>query len=177
MRAGRDDDCGNGVAAAVAGRPGSGGRKLKAVQRTEHPMAAAIQHMGINHGGGDIGVTQELLDGADVVAAFQQMGGKAVTQGMTVDPLTDRGRHGRLFDALLQAVFMDMVPPGLAAARIERQPAAGKNILPGPFLRGIGIFPGQGVGKKDLTRPLGQIILVQPVPLAKMVGQYNWRRL
>jgi len=43
--------------------------------------------MGVDHGGGDIAMAQQLLDGADVVAACQQMGGEAVAQGMAVDPL------------------------------------------------------------------------------------------
>lgn len=38
------------------------------------PMNAAIKHMGIDHGGGGVGVAQEFLNGADVVATFQQMG-------------------------------------------------------------------------------------------------------
>jgi len=45
---------------------------------------------------------------------------------------------GRLFDTLLQTAFMDMVPPGLAAAQIHRQPTAGKK---GPSAEFVGIFP------------------------------------
>jgi hypothetical protein len=34
--------------------------------------------MGVDHGGRDIGVSEEFLHGANVIAIFQQMGSKAV---------------------------------------------------------------------------------------------------
>jgi hypothetical protein len=37
-------------------------------------VAPAIQHVGIEHRGADALVAQELLDGADVVAPYQEVG-------------------------------------------------------------------------------------------------------
>jgi hypothetical protein len=34
--------------------------------------------MGINHGGLKILVTEQFLDGSDIIAGFEKMGGKAV---------------------------------------------------------------------------------------------------
>ena len=39
-----------------------------AVKRTSNTTAASIQHMGVDHCGLDILVTQQLLNGADVIA-------------------------------------------------------------------------------------------------------------
>ena len=36
----------------------------------------AVEDVGVDHGGGDIAVTQELLDSADVVAGFEEVGAK-----------------------------------------------------------------------------------------------------
>ncbi len=35
--------------------------------------------MGVDHGGADAAVAQEFLDGADVVAVLQEVGGEGVT--------------------------------------------------------------------------------------------------
>lgn len=34
--------------------------------------------MSVNHGGADVGVSEQLLNRADIVAIFQQMGGKGM---------------------------------------------------------------------------------------------------
>jgi len=38
--------------------------------------------MGVNHGGFDIFVAQQFLDGADVVAVLQEMSGKTMAEGV-----------------------------------------------------------------------------------------------
>ena len=43
-------------------------------------MAASVQNMGIDHGGADILVPMEFLDGADVIACFKQMRGKGMSE-------------------------------------------------------------------------------------------------
>ena len=56
-------------------------------------------------------MAEELLDGADVLPAFEKMGCKRVAEGMTRNPLVDPCRlrgagHGPLYDGLVE-----MVPP------------------------------------------------------------------
>ena len=38
------------------------------IQRADHTLAAFIQHMGINHRCGNIGMAEQLLYGANVIA-------------------------------------------------------------------------------------------------------------
>ena len=38
--------------------------------------------MGVNHGGTDVGVPEQFLNRADVVAIFQKMRGEAMTHGV-----------------------------------------------------------------------------------------------
>lgn len=52
--------------------------------------------MSINHGGFDILVTEEFLDGADVVAVLEEVSCKAVAKGMATDMFWDFGRSGSL---------------------------------------------------------------------------------
>jgi hypothetical protein len=52
--------------------------------------------VGVDHGGGHVAVAEELLDGADVGAVFQQVGGEGVAEGVA---------GGALGDAALRAWF------------------------------------------------------------------------
>lgn len=54
--------------------------------------------MGVNHGGFDIFVAQQFLDGADVVAVLQEMSGKTIAEGVATDPLGDPGFLDSLFN-------------------------------------------------------------------------------
>ena len=55
------------------GRGGSEG--AEAVGGAQDAGGAAVQHVGVDHGGGHVAVSEQLLDGADVGAVFQQVGG------------------------------------------------------------------------------------------------------
>jgi hypothetical protein len=50
-----------------------------------HRLEPLRIHVGINLGGGDIGVAQQLLDDPQVRAVAQQMCGKGMPQQMRVD--------------------------------------------------------------------------------------------
>src|SRR2546428_5548392 len=71
-------------------------RRLRpARSRQEHPVGgtsdsgwAPIEHVRVDHGGADIPVAEELLDGPDVVIVFQQVGSEGVAEGV------GRGRAG-----------------------------------------------------------------------------------
>ena len=38
--------------------------------------AGAVEHMGVNHGGDNVGMAQQFLHGADIISVFQQVRGK-----------------------------------------------------------------------------------------------------
>ena len=52
------------------------------VHRASHSPSSAVQDMGVDHRGAHVGVSQQFLNRADVVAIFQQMGGKGMAQGV-----------------------------------------------------------------------------------------------
>jgi hypothetical protein len=41
------------------------------IKGTSHRHTRPVQHMGIDHGGRDIGMAQQLLNGAYVISVFQ----------------------------------------------------------------------------------------------------------
>ena len=65
--------------------------------------------MGVDHCRFDVLVAEEFLDGTDVVAIFQQVGGKAVAEGMATDALVNAGPLGRFPDRLLQTALVYVV--------------------------------------------------------------------
>jgi hypothetical protein len=50
--------------------------------------------MGVDLSGGEIGVSQHLLNGAKIGAALEEVSRKAVPQGVRRDPLGDAGTLG-----------------------------------------------------------------------------------
>jgi hypothetical protein len=75
------------------------------VQRAGHAAAALVQNVGVDHGRADVGVAEQLLHGADVVAAFQQVGGEGMAQGVRRRRLVD----ARLLRRRLHRALHDLV--------------------------------------------------------------------
>ena len=53
------------------------------IKQANDTSSTAIENMGGDHCGFDIFVSEEFLDGADVVAALQEVGGEGVAEGVT----------------------------------------------------------------------------------------------
>lgn len=86
--------------------------------------------MGIDHGSGDIGVSEQCLYGSDICTGLQQVSGKGVSHGMAGYPFVDPDLFRGLFDATLNDRLMYMVSAYRARAGILRNSAGGKEILP-----------------------------------------------
>src|SRR3712207_3922591 len=99
--------------------------------------------MCVHHGRFDIRMAEQFLDGADIVALLKQPRRKAMPEGMAAYRLRDPGEFGRRTHRLLQAAFIDMVPPSDVRAGVARPPFSGKDILPAPLAARAGVLPGQ----------------------------------
>jgi hypothetical protein len=119
------------------------------IQRTMNAEPAAIEDMGVDHGCFDIGMAEEFLDGADIVAGFEQVGGEGVTEGVATDGLGYAGNAGRPADFLLQAGYIRVMTAEDARARIDREPVRGKDVLPLPLAGGGGILALKGIRQVD----------------------------
>ena len=58
--------------------PSARGRCVLAVEWAAYAKATAIEDVGIDHDGADVSVAQQILDGADVVAVVQLVGGEGM---------------------------------------------------------------------------------------------------
>ena len=67
-------------------------------------------------------MAEELLNGADVVAALQQVGGEGVAEGVAGHPFVETGFAGFLFRALMNTLVKGdggaLVGPALSNAKL-----------------------------------------------------------
>jgi len=130
------------------------------VQRAADGEAALVEDMGVDHSGFDVGVAEEFLDGANVVAVLQEVGGEAVAEGVGADALGDAGELGGFVNGFLHAVFVQMVAALRPTAGVGGEPVGGENVLPEPVAAGVGVFAFQGVGQIHGTESLFQVMIV-----------------
>lgn len=62
-----------------------------------------VGDVGVDLGGGDVGVAEEALDGADVGAVHEEVSGEGVSEGVRGDVFGDAGGFSVFFDDALDA--------------------------------------------------------------------------
>ena len=80
------------------------------VDRALHRPATTVENVGVDHGPGNVAVTEEFLDGADVVPSFQKMRREAMAERVRSDGLGDGGRASSGVNGLLHDRFVQMMP-------------------------------------------------------------------
>ena len=116
--------------------------------------------MSINHRRLDVLVPEELLNGANIVPIFKEVGGEAVAECVRGDRLVDVGEASRLFHSPLQVGFIQVVTLFESADRIDGHLTGRKNILPGELAVGRRIFSFEGIGKVDRAIALREVEVV-----------------
>lgn len=106
---------------------------LQKICWARHPAGAAIQHMGIDHPRLHVTVTQQLLNGSNVMATLQEVGGKRMPKCVTTGLLADScAQHGS-FHGLLDQGWVDVVPAFGSILLITPAVSLRKHPLPGPL--------------------------------------------
>jgi hypothetical protein len=95
--------------------------------------------MRVNHGRAHVLVSQQFLNGPNVIAILQQMSRKRMSQRMTSSRFGD-GLQSCFLEGALQNRFMKMVPAFLARYPVCEMTRCGKHPLPAPFLARIRVF-------------------------------------
>ena len=116
--------------------------------------------MRVDHRGTDVTVTEELLDGPDVVVVLEQVGGKGVSEGVARGELGNaRGTDGVLHRALENG-FVEMVAAALPGETIHVESRGGEDSLPRPFPTGVRVLPQEGSGQLDPAGTAPEVGLV-----------------
>jgi hypothetical protein len=114
---------------------------------------------------------QELLDGPNVVAGLEEVGGERVTQGVGRDVLGDVGDLGGLVDGALEDALVEMVASDLAGLAIGVRSGGGKDPLPRPGAREVGVLSAKGIGELDAAGAATEVGLVLRLSGGELVAQ------
>ncbi len=116
-------------------------------------------------------MAEELLDGADVVAVLEQVGGEGVAEGVTGDALGEAGQGGGLLDGALEAGGAEVVAADVTCARIGGEAGGGEDELPDPIAAGGGELAVEGVREEDEPLAGSQVALVGALDVMQVVEQ------
>src|SRR5947209_490319 len=119
----------------------------------------------------DVVVAQQFLDGADVAAVFEQMGGEGVSKRVRCSAFAEPRppnsvEHGALQDRLVQ-----VMTAALARSPVDIEPSSGKRPLPRPFPPCVRVFASEGPWQLDPAGATRQIGLMLSLHLAQLPGQ------
>ena len=78
----------------------------ESIHRASDSSPATVQNMGVYHRGAHVGVPEQFLNRADVVAIFQQMRGEAMTHGVRGRRLGYSGLQHGFSNCLLQSSLL-----------------------------------------------------------------------
>ena len=76
-------------------------RGCLSIQRAFDRQSAALEDVGVDHGGADILVAEQFLNGADIVPVLEKMRGEGMAKGVAGDALFDFGFGGGFLDGPL----------------------------------------------------------------------------
>lgn len=105
-------------------------------------------------------VAKKLLDGADVVALLQQVGGKRVTEGVARRRLGDPGGTDRILHRPLEHGFVEVVAAPLAGHGLYVETRGGEDPLPAPFAPGVRVLAQERAGQFDPAGAVAEVGLV-----------------
>ena len=148
---GPDIRTGSGPAEGREGARSPRPSRPQPVHRAPDSQPATVQDMGVDHGGADIPVPQEFLDGPDVISVLQQVGGKAVPEAVAGGMTGNTGGDGGSPDAALNDALVGMPPAALAGDGVAGDPAAGEDVLPAPLPAGVRVLALEGIGEAGTT--------------------------
>ena len=103
--------------------------------------------MGVEHGRGKILVPEQLLNGADVGAALEQVRGKGVAKGMGADVLRQTGTADRYLDGFVDDAGINMMTAGEPERGSRERSRAGKTYCQPHSLAAWGYFRASAWGR------------------------------
>ena len=142
------------------------------IERASDCTCTQSEDVGVDHGGLDVGVAEELLNRADVGAGLEEVRGEGVAQGVGPGLFRDAGGGEGLLHGSLNEVGPEMMATHRAGlARVEAPARGRERPLPGPRALGAGVFDGQGVRHPDGAEALGHIAIVELAHVSEVLAQ------
>jgi hypothetical protein len=119
-----------------------------------------MKDMGIDHRGFDVAMPQQLLDGSNVRAAFEQVPGKRMAERMARSSFCETSHRHGIPDGFLHQGFVNVMAALLLSPGVHPSVFLGKDPLPEPVFRRVGILSVKGIRKLDTAPTIGKILLM-----------------
>src|SRR6266571_774538 len=147
------------------------GRTSQAIGRALNRPSAPVQDVRVDHRRADVAVAEELLDGADVVAGPDELGGERMPKHVRRGGLGDSRPPGGLRDRLLDHGLMQMVavPDAGPPVRVVRR--SRKDVLPSPLAVGVAVLASERVGKRRPPKAAAKILTMPAAHSFEMIEQ------
>ena len=116
-------------------------------------------------------MAQQFLDGPQVVAVFEKVGGKRVAQRVRRRGLRDAGPPHGLAHRPLNHRLVQMVPVLYPCVGIRVIRGRGKDPLPRPLARGADVLLGEGAWQRRAAAPSCRVLLVEPPHRLEVIVQ------
>ena len=134
-------------------------RGLLEIEGTGCAGAWALDDVEVDHGGGDIGVTKEVLNGPDVGSGFEQMRGKRMSEGMAGDAFVEIGLAHGLAELAGHGVVVEVVFCEFAGSGVSAQSSGWKQPVPRPLAGGVGKFTEERFRDVHIRGAGGEILI------------------
>ncbi len=119
---------------------------LQSVGRAADAEWTTVQYMSIDHGGSDVVVAEQFLNRADVMATFEQVSGKGMTETVRSGGLADLCLDHGAANRLLHQAWIEMMPTLLSCLVIAPALVLGEHPLPVQLLVCIPVFSAERSG-------------------------------
>ena len=146
---------------------------LKSVEGTADAQSASVEDVGIDHRGPHVSMTEQFLDGSDVVSVPQEMRGKAVSQRVATCRFSDSSAYNRSIDRSLDHGFVHVVAPRGSSFGLRESAGCGENVLLAPLAVGVGVFVGECVRQLN---PACSVLKIPIVDGASSIDVFPERR-
>ena len=141
------------------------------IEWASHGQPASLQDVCVDHRRFQVLVSEEILDGADVVAGFEQVGGERMAQRVAGGAFGQAGGSGGAGHGALQAGGAEVMPGEAAGARIASEAAGGEDELPAPVGGRVEGLLGESVGQGDGAQAEFEVGLVQLADVEQVIGE------
>jgi hypothetical protein len=119
--------------------------------------------MRVDHRGADIFMSEELLDGTNIIARFTQVCGKRMPKRVAARRLADPHSPYGLFHCPLECELTGMMPTLNSGPRVHRMLRSGEDVLPRLLAIGMRVLSLQRIGHVCTAEPFLQIELMNPL--------------
>ena len=146
------------------------------VGRAPHACGSPIEDVCVDLGRADVPVTEELLNGADVMVVLEQVGGEGVPKRVTRRALRNARATCCLPHRPLQHGLVQVVPAALAGDAIHVEPGRRKHPLPHPLPPRVRVLARQRPRQFHSAGAALQIALVLSLDSLQVPGQVGLPR-